>query len=247
MLFKRSLTLISTTKCRALCKLLYSFIVILLIFFSLNTYSATNNQLKKIQDMAENYVINKFTPPSGGHIAASSATLDNRLQVTDCPTGLSAFSSSKNGSASHITVLIACKSENWRVYVPVKLKVTVPAVTAYVSLSRGQVISKQDVNISMVDLLRFRQQGFSSIQQVVGSKVKRNIVIGDVISNNDVCVVCRNERVTIKAVKEGLVITTQGTALSDASLGEQVRVRNNKSNRIINAQVSAVGVVTVSF
>ncbi len=241
------LTSFSSTKCRAFCKLLYSFIVFLLFFFSLNAHSATDQQLQQIQKRAENYVLETFTLPSGGSITANAANLDNRLQVTDCPTGLSAFSSSKNGSASNVTVLIECKSENWRVYVPVKLHVTVPAVTAVTSLIKGQIISQQDVNLSMVDLLRFRQQGFSSIYQVVGSKVKRNISIGDIINNNDICVVCRNESVTIKASKNGLQITTQGTALSDGTLGDQIRVKNDKSHRIIDAIVSGSGEVTVRF
>lgn len=241
------LTSFSITKCRAFCKLLYSFIVFLLFFFSLNAYSATNQQLEQIQKVAENYVLNTFTLPSGGTITANAATLDNRLQVSDCPSGLSAFSPSKNGSASNVTVLIECKDENWRVYVPVRLRVTVPAVTAAYPLTRGQILNQQDVSLSMVDLLRFRQQGFSSINQVVGSKLKRNIPTGNIISNNDICTVCRNERVTIKAIKKGLQITTQGTALSDGVLGEQVRVKNNKSNRIIEATVSASGEVTVRF
>ncbi|RQW63989.1 flagellar basal body P-ring formation chaperone FlgA [Vibrio viridaestus] len=247
MFSKQSLTSFSITKCRAFCKLLYSFIALLLFFFSLNAQSATDQQLEQIQKLAESYVVENFTPPSGGTISANAATLDNRLQVSDCPTGLSAFSSSKNGSASNVTVLIECKSENWKVYVPVRLKVTVPAVVATLPLSRGQIITQQDVSLSMVDLLRFRQQGFSSIQQVVGSKTKRNIAVADIIDGNDICVVCRNESVTIKAIKNGLAITTQGTALTDGSWGEQIRVKNDKSNRIIDARVSGISEVTVRF
>ncbi|MCE0494437.1 flagellar basal body P-ring formation chaperone FlgA [Vibrio salinus] len=241
------LTSFSTTKCRAFCKLLYSFIVFLLFFFSLNAHSATIQQLKLIKKTAENYVLETFSLPAGGSITANAANLDNRLQVSDCPTGLSAFSSSKNGSASNVTVLIECKDENWRVYVPVKLSVTVPAVTAVTPLTKGQMVSHQDIRLSMVSLLRFRQQGFSSINQVVGSKVKRNIPSGDIINSRDICVVCRNEDVTIRAGKNGLQITTQGKALSDGNLGEQIRVRNNKSKRIIDAVVSGSGEVTVRF
>ena len=42
-------------------------------------------------------------------------------------------------------------------------------------------------------------------------------------------------------------ITTKGTALSDGILGEQIKVKNNKSNRIIDAKVSGVGKVLVQF
>ncbi|TNF13666.1 MAG: flagella basal body P-ring formation protein FlgA, partial [Vibrionaceae bacterium] len=45
----------------------------------------------------------------------------------------------------------------------------------------------------------------------------------------------------------GMSITTKGTALSDGTFGEQIKVKNDKSNRIIDAQVSGIGEVTVQF
>ncbi len=62
-----------------------------------------------------------------------------------------------------------------------------------------------------------------------------------------VCVVCRNDSVLIQAISNGMNITTKGTALSDGSLGQQIRVKNDKSNRIIDAQVSGIGEVVVQF
>lgn len=120
-------------------------------------------------------------------------------------------------------------------------------VTAANHISRGQVLTDNDITISMVDLLRFRRQGFSSIERVVGAKTKKNVKLGDVIEQNDICVVCRNDSVLIQANASGMNITTKGTALSDGSFGEQIKVKNDKSNRIIDAQVSGIGEVTVQF
>lgn len=92
-------------------------------------------------------------------------------------------------------------------------------------LGRGEIISASDVTTSMIELQRFRKDGFTNIEQVIGSKLKRNVRLGDVVERNDVCVVCRNEKVTIRAVKSGMTITTQGTALQDGSSGDQVRVK----------------------
>lgn len=75
----------------------------------------------------------------------------------------------------------------------------------------------------------------------------KNIRVGDVIEQTDVCIVCRNESVVIRAGKSGMSITTKGTAMSDGVLGEQIKVKNDKSNRIIDAQVSGVGEVIVAF
>ncbi|NMV05976.1 flagellar basal body P-ring formation chaperone FlgA, partial [Vibrio parahaemolyticus] len=93
----------------------------------------------------------------------------------------------------------------------------------------------------------FRKDGFSSYDQVVGAKLKRNVRLGDVVERNDVCVVCRNEKVIIKAVNSGMTITTQGTALQDGSAGDQVRVKNDKSQRIIEGIVTDIAEITVNF
>ncbi|EPJ2215264.1 flagellar basal body P-ring formation chaperone FlgA [Vibrio cholerae] len=235
------------TKCRAFCEIFYSFIGFLLFFFSLAANGATPEQLSMIKEAAENHVLNTVDMPAGGELVVNAANIDDRLFATDCPEPLTTNSSSSNGSAANITVLVECKPDNWRVYVPVRLTITIPLITATTPLSRGQMISAQDVTLSMVDLLRFRRQGFSTPENVIGAKIKKNIRVGDVIEPNDVCIVCRNESVVIRAGKSGMSITTKGTAMSDGVVGEQIKVKNDKSNRIIDAQVSGVGEVTVAF
>ncbi|ENM5760550.1 flagellar basal body P-ring formation protein FlgA [Vibrio mimicus] len=235
------------TKCRAFCEIFYSFIGFLLFFFSLAANSATPEQLSMIRKAAENHVLSTVDMPSGGELVVNAANIDDRLYATDCAEPLTTNSSSSNGSAANITVLVECKSDNWRIYVPVRLTITIPLITAAAPLSRGQMISAQDVTLSMVDLLRFRRQGFSTPETVIGAKIKKNVRVGDVIEQSDVCIVCRNESVVIKAVRSGMSITTKGTAMSDGVLGEQIKVKNDKSNRIIDAQVSGVGEVTVAF
>lgn len=244
---KICLHLDSITKCRAFYNIFFNSIGILLAFFSLSLSAATQDQIKTIQNAAEKHVLTSVEVPNGGELVANAANIDSRIFATDCPTTLSTSSSSNNASASNITVLVECEQDSWRVYVPVRLTITVPMVTAANHINRGQVVTKNDITISMVDLLRFRRQGFSSLDLVVGAKTKKNVRLGDVIEQNDVCVVCRNDTVIIQAQGDGMNITTKGTALSDGSFGEQIRVKNDKSNRIIDAQVSGIGEVIVQF
>lgn len=234
-------------KCRAFFHFYYNCIGFLLVFFSLSVHSATPEQIIQIQQAAQQHVLSNVDTPAGSELDVSAANVDERIFATDCPAPLQTSSSSNNGSASAITVLVECEPDNWKVYVPVKLTVTVPMVTALTPLTRGQIITDHNVTMSMVDLLRFRRQGFSSPDLVVGAKTKKNLKLGDVIEQNDVCVVCRNENVRIRAVSGGMSITTEGTALSDGTFGEQIKVKNSKSNRIIDAQVSGIGEVTVRF
>lgn len=234
-------------KCRAKLRHYCNFIVSLLFFFSYFAYSATQEQLDNVRHTAESFAMESIESPEGAQIEATAAPLDNRIEASDCPTGLSAFSASRSGSATNITVLVKCEAEGWRIYVPVKLTMQIPAVVAVVPLGRGQIISEEQISLNMVNVLRLRQQTFTSTSQIIGAKIKRNVSLGDIIDSNDICIVCRNDAVTIKAVNSGMSITTQGVALSDGSYGDQIRVKNTKSNRIVDAQVSGIGEVIVRF
>ncbi|KOE82015.1 flagellar basal body P-ring biosynthesis protein FlgA [Vibrio alginolyticus] len=218
-----------------------------MFFFNLSVHSATLEQIESIQQAAQQHILDTVEWPIGGELNAQAANIDERIYATNCPSPLITSSSSNNGTASNITVLVECTEDNWKVYVPVRLMISLPLVTAAAPMSRGQIITQQDVTMTMVDLHRFRRQGFSDTDRIVGAKVKRNVRLGDVIEQNDICVVCRNESVVIQAVKQGMSITTKGTALSDGILGEQIKVKNDKSNRIIDAQVTGIAEVTVQF
>ncbi|ROV62026.1 flagella basal body P-ring formation protein FlgA [Vibrio ponticus] len=217
------------------------------LFFSFSASSATQEQIVAIQTAAEQFILDNVEQPMDGTLQAESANIDSRIFATDCPVPLSASSRSTNTNASNITVLVECHQDDWRIYVPVRLTRTGPQVSITTPLSRGEIISAQDVSISMVDLQRLRRQGFSSINSVIGAKVKKNLRAGEIIEQRDICIVCRNDVVTIKAQKSGMTITTKGVALSDGSHGEQIKVKNSKSNRIIDGKVTGISEVSVIF
>ncbi|PMH41000.1 flagella basal body P-ring formation protein FlgA [Vibrio sp. 10N.286.49.B3] len=220
---------------------------ILLVLFSFFSYSATPEQIAQIQTAAEQYVIDHLEPPRGGQLSARAASIDTRVKASDCPDTLETSSSNIGSSSSNVTVLVQCQADNWRMYVPVRVSTAMPLITATRNLARGELIDQADIAIEMIDLHRFRRQGFTDSSHVVGAKVKRNIRPGNAIERNDICIVCRNEKVVIQAVKGTMTITTRGTALSDGSAGDQVRVKNDKSQRIIEGQVTGIGQITIQL
>ncbi|ENO1896605.1 flagellar basal body P-ring formation chaperone FlgA [Vibrio vulnificus] len=234
-------------KCRAFYKSYAKSIGILLTLFSFFAHGATENQIKQIQLAAEEHILVNVEAPLGGQLTVSAANIDSRIKATDCPIALVTSSNSTNSTRSNINVLVECPPDEWQIYVPVRLSIAVSLVTANRSLSRGEIISFSDVSTNLIELQRFRKEGYSDITQVVGAKVKRVLRPGDVVERGDICVVCRNEKVVIKATKDGMTITTQGTSLQDGATGEQVRVKNDKSQRIIEGIVTGIAEVTVSF
>ncbi|WP_428775399.1 flagellar basal body P-ring formation chaperone FlgA [Vibrio sp.] len=245
--FKIINNLLATTYCRASNIIFFYYIGILLATFSFSATSATNEQIIAIQQAAEQHILANIEVPPGAQLQPNAANIDSRIKATDCPQGLNTSASSSNPHASNITVLVECLQDNWRVYVPVKLLMSGPQVITANAINKGQVIAAQDLSVSMVELNRFRRQGFTSPVSILGAKAKKNLRSGEILEQGDICVVCRNDSVMIKASKYGMVITTKGTALTDGSLGEHIRVKNNKSNRIIEGIVTDIAEVTVKF
>ncbi len=55
----------------------------------------------------------------------------------------------------------------------------------------------------------------------------------------------RGDAVTITAEGDGLSVKMPGVAMSDGRRGEQIRIKNNNSAKIVDAQVTEPGEVAV--
>ncbi|WP_299686245.1 flagellar basal body P-ring formation chaperone FlgA [uncultured Vibrio sp.] len=247
MYYKAKLSPFSIARYRATFKSVAKFIGILSILFSFFVQAATPEQIELIQSAAEQHLLDTIEQPQGGELLVNAANIDSRVKATDCPVPLETSASITSNTRSSITVLVQCIPDEWRIYVPVRLSMSVPLVTTTRSLARGEIVGQHDVTTTMVALNQFRRQGFTAPNQVIGAKVKKNLRLSDIVERGDICVVCRNEKVIIQAVKGGMTITTKGTALTDGSMGDQVRVKNDKSKRIIEGIVTNMSEITVYF
>ncbi|MHA6609782.1 flagellar basal body P-ring formation chaperone FlgA [Photobacterium damselae] len=228
-------------------KFIPSIIGLVSVIFSNNMSFAADIDLETIRHSAEAFVQTQITPPKEGELSIEAAQLDSRLRFSHCSEPLETSLPGKQEINSNATVLVRCNHENWQVYVPVRVQLLLPRVVASVPLGRGMVLSPSNLTVALIESRFQRGAIYLSPQALFGAKVKRNVKIGEAVQANDICMVCRNDKVVISAGQPGLKIITQGTALSDGTLGEQIRVKNNRSNKIISAQVSAVGEVDVSY
>ncbi|KKD01184.1 flagellar basal body P-ring formation chaperone FlgA [Photobacterium halotolerans] len=227
--------------------LCFIFIGILCGFLSMNAIAASDNMLSNVREAAADHIRSLVTKPERGELAITASELDNRLRIGDCQDALDTSVPGKQSLTGNVTVLVSCPAGNWQVYVPVQVSLLLPRVVAARPLARGAVIADSDLQVRQVESRYQRGIVFEYPEQIIGSTVKRNINMGEAVLGNDICLVCRNDSVLIRAGQSGLNIVTKGTALSDGSLGEDIRVQNNKSRRIINATITAVGEVTVKY
>ncbi|EAR54331.1 flagellar basal body P-ring biosynthesis protein [Photobacterium sp. SKA34] len=228
-------------------KLLPIFIGLLLFFFSTNIFASDYNVLDSVEKAAENLIKQQVTLPKKGELKVTAAELDSRLRFSTCSSPLEATLPGKQNLSGNVTVLVKCPTESWQLYVPVNVQLTLPKVVASVALGRGMVITRDKLSVQMVESRFQRGNSFEDPNEIIGSKVKRSVKLGEMIQARDICLVCRNDTVIIRAGTGGLNIVTEGKALSDGAIGEEIRVQNRTSRRMIDAIITAVGEVTVKY
>lgn len=219
----------------------------LLLNFSINVHATSISQQSLIQQTAAEHIKRSLASSDFGSVNITAATLDSRLRFPTCSSPLVATTPGKQTLSGNVTVLVQCNSEDWQLYVPVNVQQTLPQVIATTHLGRGALLSAANVKVAMVESRFQRGVSFNDPQQIIGSKVKRTVKAGDVIQANDICLVCRNDSVLIRAGQTGLAIVTTGKALSDGAIGDEIRVQNSKSKRIIDGVITAVGEVSVKY
>lgn len=115
-------------------------------------------------------------------------------------------------------------------------------------IKSGETLSQSDIEMKLVKWSRRSSNNQSSMDEMVGLAAKRRLQAGKPIRMSDLepaRLIHKNQLVTILLEVPGLVLRTEGKALSDASQGESVKVLNTQSKRIINATARSSGLVSV--
>lgn len=184
-------------------------------------------------------------------VQITTNTPDARLRLVKCDQPLT-ITPPQNSAGGRVTSQVACRSATtqWSVYVVSQVQLMAQVVVARVPLLRGQAISQDDVSVVVSDVTRLGQGFYSVADDIVGMEPKRSINPGDQIRAQWLVApkaIKRGQRVTIIAKSATVAVEASGTALSDGRLGDQIRVRNERSDRVVKGVVSADRVITIAL
>lgn len=184
-----------------------------------------------------------------GRIEYSVPALDPRLTLPDCPAPLQFEPRDQGQFSARINLQVTCASGNvWSVYVPVDMNVWQPVVIAARPLARGQDIGAGDVRLSETNTSRLNGQYLTRLDKAVGMNVRRPIPQGGAVLMEQLeapMLIKRGEVVTISAQAGVVAVKMQGTALSDGRRGEQIRIKNQATAKIVQAEVVGPGLAAV--
>ncbi|WAJ69432.1 flagellar basal body P-ring formation chaperone FlgA [Catenovulum adriaticum] len=220
------------------------------LFASLTLFSgatlAANYTKKQIENFAADHVESMYPKQADETLKAIASPIDSRLKLNPCNGELVADVPNFNTYSKNMTVKIKCNADTeWLLYVPVQVKIMTPVVVATQYIESGQTISQGDIQVRLLEKNRSRNGFIADKNTIIGSKAKRQIKSGQAIINRNICFVCRGEMVTIEAITSGLSVKATGVAMSDATYGETVSVKNKSSNRIVQGRVSSVGAIQI--
>lgn len=225
----------------------FSTILFYSIIFPNNAY-ADIQATHGIEQVAYEYAIMKaqerFDNPQ-----VEMSKLDSRLRLQSCDKPLTAFGKIVNTGMGNQTVGVKCLSPvSWTVYVSVKVKVFQNVVVTTKALPTHHILTMNDVKMQPMDLGSLRQGYLEHIDQIIGQELKYTISLGSVIKPQNIRaqkIVHRGEKIVLVAAIGNMRVRMNGTALSNASLGERVRVKNSSSKRVVEGVVEAAGVVKI--
>ncbi len=176
--------------------------------------------------------------------------LDSRLRLARCEQPLSAQLAPGSRFSGKTTVHVRCDSASpWTVYLNADINLYAEALHSSGPLSRGDIITKADLEYVEVDLSQIRHGYFTEMEQLLGQQLKRRLPQNRLIKANYVeppTLVKRGELVSIVAENRGYSVKMSGIAMSNGSKGERVQVRNSSSKRIVEGVVQQLGVVSIN-
>ncbi len=195
------------------------------------------------QYLEDNHIIGRHTVKIG--------RLDPRLRLPQCSIPLQASLESPAQPIGRVTVRVRCDSNApWTIFVPAHVNLYRNVAIALRSMPRNSIVQAADVQLSERDVSSLRQGYILDLENVIGKKLTRPVQPSRVISANSLkaaAAIEKGDAVVISAHGNSMSVRMPGIALEEGAIGQQIRVRNTRSQRIVHARVTAPGQVEVAM
>ncbi|MBN1517216.1 flagellar basal body P-ring formation protein FlgA [Candidatus Sumerlaeota bacterium] len=118
------------------------------------------------------------------------------------------------------------------------------------AIRRGETIQSTDLQMAEALLSEMPKDAILHVEQVLGKSARRNLSYGDYPKMGELIaptLVARNQPVIILLEQGPMRITTKGVALENGAQDEMIRVRNERSGKVIYARVKNAQTVETSL
>ena len=223
----------------------------ILLLYSHPVMAASGNQhpiadiRQSIDQFAKKLFSEKFT------VSTKIGKLDPHFRLSKCLQALQIFFPPRAQNMGPTTVGVQCNDKKpWKIFLPVEIKVFGPAVVSKQSLPRGSILSAEDLTIQKREVSTAMHGYFTSTKELQGMEVRYSLSKGQVIGPRSLKprhLIRRGDIVTVIAETKGLYIQIKGKALMNGYHGQLIRVKNIRSNRVLQGEVVATRTVRVKL
>lgn len=201
---------------------------------------AASYSMTELSAQASGWLQQEVQTMEYGQLQLELYPLDTRLANKECETALT-FSLVTPKIQRQNTVRIQCSDSNsWQLFVPVRMTQLITAVMSSQKIPAGSYITAEMLKTADIDLLQSRGKTVSAPEQIIGARSKKALNAGQIVTQSDLCLVCKGDIVTIEGISSTLTVSTQAIALQDGAFGDTVRLQNVQSQRIVSAVITAV-------
>ena len=226
--------------------------LILILLFAGYTQQINASQMQSatsIQEAIHHYIASNMALDTDYKVRLGQ--LDNRLKLPHCTEPLDIFTHSSSIKPGRNSVGVKCKgTKKWTIFSSAIITVYKEVIVLTQPIRRGEIFSLNNLHLEKKDISTIRA-GFLTDPLIIANKqATRNLGIGSIINKSNYTepkLIKRGDKVTIKANSPYLNISVMGIAMMDGIKGQNIRVKNEKSHKIIQATVVRPGQVLVMF
>ncbi len=198
------------------------------------------HSLDDIAATARAYVIAQLSDDNES-IEVTSGQIDKRLRLSPCSKPLQAFSPGYEARRGLSTVGVRCEDDQpWSLYVPVTVKIYKEVAVLKKSVARNEPLSMEHIEFEKTNVNRLSSGYFTHMEELKGKILTQNLPSGTILTQHLVkspMAVKRGQLVTLIARNDVIEVRAEGKALSRGAVGERIRVKNLKTDRIIEGVI----------
>lgn len=186
-----------------------------------------------------------------GDFNVQVSNLDPRLNLEQCLEPLKADLEFGRINQQHLTIKVSCETpKRWAIRVPVKVQHFKEIALTTQNLQKEQLITPNDVKLVRTDISAVSEGYYASVDELIGLVATKPIAANAMVLHHMVkqpLLIRRGENVKILVKAPGLTIEGSGIAQTDGIKGQTIRVKNSRSNRIVEATVQEAGLAVVTL
>lgn len=222
-------------------------IICVISMISLPSYAASSSgkayiDIEQISNEIFNHVQQNLPAfAKGDNVEIKVNRLSPSLKLAECKNNLEL---KKQGhKASYIgknTIKVSCDSPRWSFFSGASVTIYQDYIVTNRPVAKGEIISDDMIEISRKSISKVSGNALTDASKIIGQAAKRPIRAGSLLTTSQFHqpqLIKRGDALTIKAIGKTLSVRAPGEALTNGRLGQNIRVRNLKSNREIVARV----------